>query len=81
MRYAVHQKYIRTNPLDDVKPPKQRRKEKDVLTPEQVNRLLDAAHGDRYGCAVILGALCALRIGEALSLRFEDLDLNKGPFR
>jgi hypothetical protein len=33
LRDAVRDKYIRSNPLDDVKPPKQARKEKQVLTP------------------------------------------------
>src|SRR3712207_7250942 len=47
MRDAVREKRIRTNPLDEVKPPKQKhRKEKDVLTPEQVNRLLEAVRGE-----------------------------------
>jgi hypothetical protein len=41
MRYAVRCKYISINPLDDVKPPTVRTRAMDVLTPEQVNRLLD----------------------------------------
>ncbi len=77
-RYAVRSKYIHANPLDDVKPPTVRTRDMDVLTPEQVNRLLDTAYGDRLECAYILGALCALRVGEALSLRFEDCDLVEG---
>ena len=78
VHYAVRSKYIYTNPLDDIKPPTTKTKNMDVLTPEQVNRLLDAAYGDRMECAYILGALCALRVGEALSLRYEDCDLAEG---
>jgi integrase len=78
MRYAVRSKYIHANPLDDVKPPTVKARAMDVLTPEQVNRLLDTAYGDRLETAYFLGALCALRVGETLSLRFEDLDLIEG---
>lgn len=68
-RAAVREKRIRTNPLDDVKPPKQDRKQKDVLTPDEVRRLLDAVSGDKYECAFVLCALTGLRIGECLALR------------
>src|SRR5215203_4853517 len=78
MRYAVRSKYIHANPLDDVKPPTVKARATDVLTPEQVNRLLDTAYGDRLEAAYFLGALCALRVGGTLSLRFEDLDLIEG---
>jgi integrase len=79
MRDAVRQKLIKINPLDDVKPPRKRqRRERDVLTAEEVNHLLNTVKGDRFECVYVLGALCALRVGEALSLRFEDLDLNEG---
>ena len=81
MREAVREKYIRTNPLGEVKPPKQVRKEKDVLTPDEVRRLLDAVNGDRFECAFYLCSLVGLRIGECLSLRFEDLDLDRGTIR
>jgi integrase len=46
VRDAGRSKYIRSNPLDDVKPPKQRHKEKGVLTPEEVRWLLDAVKGE-----------------------------------
>jgi integrase len=78
VRDAVQEKRIRTNPLEDVKPPKQSRKEKDVLTPDEVRRLLDAVSGDRFECAFYLCALVGLRIGECLALRFENVDLQAG---
>jgi integrase len=34
--------------------------------------------GQRWEGVVVLGATCGLRIGEALSLRYEDLDLAEG---
>src|SRR5215208_8494044 len=78
---AVREKYIRTNPLDDVKPPKQTHKEKDVLTADEVRRLLDAVKGDRFACAFYLCSLVGLRIGECLALRFQDIDLDQGTIR
>jgi integrase len=81
MRDAVRSKHIRTNPLDDVKPPKQSRKEKDVLTPDEVRRLLDAVKGERFEGVYVLGTMCGLRIGEILALRFEDIDLQRGTIR
>lgn len=76
MRDAVRSKYVRINPLDDVKPPKQSRREKDVLTPEQVKSLLEAVREDRFECAYYLLAPVGLRIGECLATRFDSLDLH-----
>jgi integrase len=81
LRDAVRGKYIRTNPLDDVKPPKQQRKEKAVLTPDEVRRLLDAVKGERFEGVYVLAATCGLRIGEILALRYEDIDLERGTVR
>ena len=78
LREAVRHKHIRINPLDNVKPPKQHTREMDVLTPEQVRRLLDTVRGNRWECVYVLGAVCGLRVGEALALRYEDLDLGAG---
>jgi integrase len=78
MRDAVREKSIRTNPLDGVTPPKQVSKEKDILTPDELRRLLDAVKGDRFECAFYLCSLVGLRIGECLSLRYEDIDLGRG---
>lgn len=77
-RDALRDRRIRTNPLDDVKPPKQERKEKSVLTPDEVRGLLDAVSGDRFECAFYVLALTGLRIGECLALRFEDVNLEAG---
>jgi len=78
MREAVRLKYIRHNPLDDVKPPQQHRQEIDVLGPDDVRKLLDAARGSRYEAIIVLGATCGLRVGECLSLRYEDVDFDRG---
>jgi integrase len=78
LRYGVSSKYISRNPLDDVTPPKATYREIHVLKAEQVRRLLDTVRGNRWECVIVLGAVCALRIGEALSLRHEDVNLMEG---
>jgi integrase len=78
LQEAVRHKHIHSNPLDNVKPPKQHAREMDVLTPEQVRRLLDTVRGNRWEWVYVLGAVCGLRVGEALALRYEDLDLGAG---
>ena len=70
----VKSKRLRSNPADDVRPPKEHQRELDVLKPDQLNRLLETVRGSRYEGIIVLGACCALRIGEALSLRYEDCD-------
>jgi integrase len=71
-------KRIRANPAADVRPPKSRERAMEVLTPEQVRTLLDTVRGNRWEAVYVLGATCGLRVGEALSLRYEDLDLTEG---
>lgn len=60
---------IRNNPASDVKPPRKVGREMGVLKAEQVRRLLDTVLGSRYEGIIVLGACCALRRGEALSIR------------
>src|SRR5215211_1998758 len=81
IREGLREKRIRTSPLEDVKPPKQNHIEKDVLTSDQINRLLDTVRGDRFECALYFCSLVGLRIGECLALRFEDIDLERGTIR
>jgi integrase len=76
--FAVSRKHISRNPVPEVKPPKQWRRDIDVLKPEQVRHLLDSVKGTRYEPIIVLGATCGLRVGEALSLRWEDVDLDRG---
>ncbi|MDQ4003574.1 MAG: site-specific integrase, partial [Actinomycetota bacterium] len=77
-KLAVSSGYIRRNPLNQVKPPRARAREVEVLTPAQVKHLLETVKGDRFELAIVLGATSALRVGEILSLRHESIDINKG---
>ncbi len=79
---AVRSKFIRSNPVAAVKPPKRNSHvEMKVLTPKQVHSLLLAVRGDRFEGVVVLGACCGLRSGEALALRYEDVDLKSGTLK
>ena len=57
--------------------PKPARTEIRVLSPEEVRRFLDAAESDRWHALWVLLVTTGLRPGEALGLKWEDLDGNK----
>jgi integrase len=77
MDHAVG-KHIRTNPAREVARLRQPQQEMEILSPEQVKRLIAACRGDRMEGVFVLGATCGLRIGEALGIRFSDIDFDKG---
>jgi integrase len=52
-----------------------------VLTPDELRRLLETVRGGRFEGLFYLCALVGLRIGEALALRYEDVDLERGTIR
>ena len=64
--------------MDGVKPPRSRGKEVNVLSKQQLSRLLDTVRGAKYEAVFLLMALCGLRIGEALAVRFEEINFDKG---
>lgn len=66
--------FIPRNPARGVKAPRSPRREMRFLTPEEVDRIADAVP-PRYRALVYLLAYCGLRIGEAIALRVENLDL------
>jgi integrase len=61
-----------------VHPPKQDRVERRPFTVEQMAALFEATADDRIGPLVVLSATTGLRQGEALALRWEDVDLDAG---
>lgn len=74
----VKARKLRSNPANDVTPPRQEATDLDVLTPKQVRHLLDTVRGSRWEGLISLGACCGLRRGEALALRYEDVELAAG---
>jgi integrase len=75
---AVRQQILGRNVCDLVRPPKVPVREPRVLTEEELQRLLRAAEGTRFNAPIHLGALCGLRRGEVLALRWSDVDLEGG---
>ena len=78
LNMAVRWGLIPRNPATLVDPPRVERKEMQILTPEEVNRLLDAAQDDRYSAFYVVAVTCGLRLGELLGLKWSDVNLNTG---
>ena len=83
---AVRDKLVADNVAAKVKRPAvtsraDGRDEARHLSPADVRAVLDAAAGTRYAAALSLIAGTGLRRGEALALRWEDVDLDAGVVR
>ena len=61
-----------------LKAPRVPHKERRVLTPEELVRLLEAAKGYKHYLVIRLLALTGMRLGEVLGLRWQDVDLERG---
>lgn len=72
---AVRDKLLASNPVAAVPRPRVEQQESEHLTAEQFGRLLAAAQASRYGMLFDFLANTGLRRGEALALRWQDVDL------
>jgi integrase len=74
---AVRAGKLAENPAarDRMRAPKATRRTIRQPEPDEVNRLIEAAQGTRIEALVPLLAFTGLRVGEALGLRWSDLDL------
>jgi len=73
---AIREKKISENPLTLVSRPKRTRTEARYLTAAEVRSVLENAQNLRYRTALQLIAATGLRRGEALALRWGDIDLS-----
>lgn len=55
--------------------------EVEPLTPQEARAFLDAVHGDRLEALYTVGFALGLRRGEALALRWDDIDFDAGTLR
>lgn len=76
LEYGVKLQALSRNPAEMVTPPKVNRFEASTLTPEQVVQLLEACGEKEIFWPVLLAVTIGLRRGEALALRWEDVDLD-----
>jgi integrase len=78
---AVSLDLVARNVADRVTPPRMRRHEMAVLTPEQSRAFLIAIHADELEALYVLALTTGMRQGELLALKWRDLDLDGGWLR
>jgi integrase len=81
LEQAVRFNLIPFNPAARVDPPKIRQEEITPLDAEQARKFLHAARGNRFEALYVLSLTTGLRMGEALGLRWSDIDLDAGTLR
>jgi integrase len=77
----IVQSRIPRNPAAHTNKPKVRQEEMEPLDAEQARTCLDAARGDRYEALYLLCLMAGRRQGEALGLKWSDIDLDAGTLR
>jgi integrase len=75
---AVAWELIGRNPADTVTAPRVERSEMAVLDTDATARLIEAARGTSLFAPILLGALCGLRRGEIVALKWSSVDLAAG---
>ena len=81
LEQALRFNLIPFNPAGRVDPPKVRQEEITPLDAEQARTFLAAARGDRFEALCVLSVTVGLRMGEALGLRWSDIDFNTKTLR
>lgn len=75
---ALRDGLVARNVATLVDPPRVRRHEIRPLTPDEARHFLEAIRGDRLEALYTVALACGLRQGEALGLRWEDVDVDAG---
>lgn len=73
---ALNDGFIRSDPTDRRRIPKDQRDPPQVFTPEEARRFTERASADRFGTILIFMLATGVRIGEALALHWADVDLD-----
>jgi integrase len=75
MDQAVRWDLLKKNPVALTRPPKIERKQMEAYTAPQTAVMLDDMRKSRVFIAALLAALCGMRRGEIIALRWRDVDL------
>ncbi len=78
LQQAVRWRLLSINPADAVVPPKPERKEISTVDEGQTAKLLKGAEGTTLYMPILLAVTTGLRRGEALALKWKDVDLDRG---
>ena len=78
LQQAVKWNLVARNSAALVDPPRVERREITPFDPEQAKRLLEQCRGHRLGALFTVAVALGLRHGEALGLRWRDVDLETG---
>lgn len=78
---AVRWRMLNSNPADLVELPAKKPKEMRALSPEEASRFLEAIRGDRWEVLWEVLLVTGLRPGEALGLKWGDVDWEGGRLR
>ena len=78
LKQAVLWNMIARNPTEAASRPRPIRTEMKTLSESEVRRLFEASEDDRFHALWIVLATTGVRLGEALGLRWEDVDLPGG---
>ncbi|BDG61537.1 tyrosine-type recombinase/integrase [Caldinitratiruptor microaerophilus] len=81
LKAAVKWGLVGRNVADAVDAPRPERREVPILTSEDLDKLIRAAEGTDLEPVVLLAVGAGLRRGEALGLKWEDVDLDAGVVR
>ncbi len=85
IRRALEQAYqwqlVPRNVAKLVRPPRVQRYEAKTLSPEQAAAFLEAVKGDKLEALYTVAMALGLRRGEALALKWEDIDMEAGTLR
>lgn len=78
LEHAVRWQLVPRNVADAVTPPRVEHREAVMPAEDDVQRLLEAARGDRMYIPILLAVTAGLRRGEIAGLRWRDIDFEAG---